>query len=48
MKIEINEEIFKALVNSKIISNFMSQFLMNKQQFNIIILKKNTLFINNK
>ena len=30
-KIKINEKIFKALVNSKVISNFMLQSLMNKQ-----------------
>ena len=30
-KIKIDEKTFKALVNSKAISNFMSQFLMNKQ-----------------
>lgn len=39
-KIKINEKTFEAFVNSKAISNFMSQSLMNKQRFETIKLKE--------
>ena len=39
-KVEINEKIFKARVISKATSNFIFQFLMNKQRFKTIKLKK--------
>ena len=40
IKIKINKEIFKALVNFEVTLNFMSQFLMNKQRFETIKLKE--------
>ena len=40
IKIEINEQIFEALVNSKVISNFMFKSLIRKQRFETIKLKE--------
>ena len=38
--IKFNERIIKALVNLKVILNFIFQFVVNKYQFEIIKLKK--------
>ena len=43
IQIKVNERIFKTLINSKTTKNFMSQQLMNREEFVIRKLKKSQI-----
>ena len=43
IQIKVNEQIFKALINSKATENFMFQQLMNRKKFIIWKLKKSQI-----